>query len=50
VLREIMIGLYQHSLAYMDIIALAVLILIIGSMRTLAIIFSPEKAKEASGG
>jgi len=47
VLREIMIGLYQHSLAYMDIIALAVLILIIGSIRTLAIIFSPEKAKEA---
>ena len=46
VLREIMIGLYKHSLAYMDIIALAVLILIIGSMRTLAIIFSPEKPKE----
>ena len=46
VLREIMIGLYKHSLAYTEIIALAVLILIIGSMRTLAIIFSPEKAKE----
>ena len=47
VLREIMIGLYKHSLAYMEIIALAVLILIIGSIRTLAIIFSPEKTKEA---
>lgn len=49
VLREIMIGLYGHTLAYMDIIALAVLILIIGCMRTLAIIFSPEKVKEAEG-
>ncbi len=49
VLREIMIGLYGHTLAYMDIIALAVLILIIGSVRTLAIIFSPEKVKEAEG-
>ena len=49
VLREIMIGLYEHTLAYMDIIALAVLILIIGSVRTLAIIFSPEKVKEAEG-
>jgi uncharacterized membrane protein (DUF373 family) len=47
VLREIMIGLYRHSLIYMEIIALAVLILIIGGIRTLAIIFSPEKAKEA---
>jgi len=46
VLREIMIGLYQHSLASMDVIALAVLILIIGGLRTLAIVFSPEKARE----
>lgn len=45
VLREIMIGLYQHSLAYRDIIALALLIFITGSIRTLAIIFSPEKAE-----
>jgi uncharacterized membrane protein (DUF373 family) len=45
VLREIMIGLYQHSLAPLDIIALALLILIIGGLRTVAIVFSPEKAK-----
>jgi uncharacterized membrane protein (DUF373 family) len=45
VLREIMIGLYQHSLASMDVIALAVLILIIGGLRTLAIVISPEQAK-----
>ncbi len=46
VLREIMIGLYQHSLTYRDIIGLAVLILTVGSVRTLAIIFSPERTKE----
>jgi uncharacterized membrane protein (DUF373 family) len=34
VVREVMIGLYQHSLASMDVIALAVLILIIGGLRT----------------
>jgi uncharacterized membrane protein (DUF373 family) len=46
VLREIMIGLYEHSLVSIDVIALAVLILTIGGLRTLAIVFSPEKAKE----
>jgi uncharacterized membrane protein (DUF373 family) len=45
VLREIMIGLYQHKLDAPDIIALAVLILIIGGLRTLAIVFSPEQTK-----
>jgi uncharacterized membrane protein (DUF373 family) len=42
VLREIMIGLYGHNLASQMIIALAVLILVIGGLRTLAVIFSPE--------
>jgi uncharacterized membrane protein (DUF373 family) len=46
VVREVMIGLYQHSLASMDVIALAVLILILGGLRTLAIVFSPQKEKE----
>ena len=45
VLREIMIGLYQRSLASLDVLALAALILIMGVLRTLAIVFSPEKAK-----
>ena len=45
VLREIMIGLYQRSLASLDVLALAVLISIMGVLRTLAIVFSPEKAK-----
>lgn len=46
VLREIMIGLYQHSLGPGMIIALAVLILVIGSLRTLAVVFSPQKFLE----
>lgn len=46
VLRETMVGLYNHSLASRDIIALSVLMLIIGSIRTLAIVYSPEKSKE----
>lgn len=46
VLREIMIGLYQHSLEQGMIIALAALILVIGGIRTLAVVFSPEKVQE----
>ena len=47
VLREIMVGLFQHGLQSGMIIALAVLILVIGGVRTLAIVFSPEKYLEA---
>ena len=43
VLREIMIGLYEHNLEAKMIIALATLILVIGGLRTLAVVFSPEK-------
>ena len=48
VLREIMIGLYRHNMASREILALAVLILILGGVRTLAVVFSPEKCKEAT--
>ncbi len=48
VLREVMIGLYGHSLESREIVALAVLMLIIGGIRTLAIVYSPEKTKEAT--
>jgi uncharacterized membrane protein (DUF373 family) len=41
VLREIMIGLYEHSLAAGMITALALLILVIGGLRTMAVVFSP---------
>lgn len=46
VLREIMIGLYEHSLETGMITALAALILVIGGIRTLAVVFSPEKVHE----
>ena len=43
VLREIMVGLYQHKLEAGMLMALAALILVIGGIRTLAVVFSPEK-------
>ena len=46
VLREIMIGLYEHSFESGMVMALAVLILVIGGLRTLAVIYSPEKYLE----
>ncbi|HUJ17591.1 MAG TPA: phosphate-starvation-inducible PsiE family protein [Nitrospirota bacterium] len=49
VLREIMIGLYERSLERGMIIALAALILVIGVIRTLAVVFSPEKYQETEG-
>jgi len=49
VLRDIMIGLYQHSLGSGMIVALAVLIFVIGGIRTLAVVFSPEKLLETEG-
>jgi len=47
VIREIMIELYEHNLEGGMIIALAVLILVIGVLRTHAIVFSPEKFIES---
>jgi uncharacterized membrane protein (DUF373 family) len=49
VLREIMIGLYQHSMETGMILALAALILVIGGIRTLAVVFSPERCPEMGG-
>jgi len=49
VLREIMIGLYEHNLQQGMIIALSVLILVIGGIRTLAVVFSPENYPDAEG-
>ncbi len=46
VLREIMIGLYQHTLESGMIVALSALILVLGGLRTLAVIYSPEKYLE----
>jgi uncharacterized membrane protein (DUF373 family) len=43
VLREIMIGLFQHSMSTREVLALSALILVIGSVRTMAVVFSPDK-------
>jgi len=46
VLREVMVGLYEHTLQTTLIFALSTLILVIGCLRTLAVVFSPEKYLE----
>jgi uncharacterized membrane protein (DUF373 family) len=48
ILREIMIGLYNHNMAPLYVISLALLLLVLGILRTLGIMYSPEKTKEAA--
>ncbi|MCX7793834.1 MAG: phosphate-starvation-inducible PsiE family protein [Thermodesulfovibrionales bacterium] len=43
ILREIMIGLYHHNTGAQEIIALAVLLLVLGGIRVLAVIYSPDR-------
>lgn len=45
VLREIMIGLFQQKMNAREILALSALILVIGGVRTLAVVFSPDRAE-----
>jgi uncharacterized membrane protein (DUF373 family) len=45
ILREVMIGLYQHQTSPLQIAALAILALVLGCVRTLAIIYSPIERK-----
>lgn len=45
VLREIMIGLFQQKMSAREILALSALILVIGGVRTLAVVFSPDRAE-----
>ena len=42
ILREIMVGIYQHKMSATETISLAVLLLVIGVIRTLAIVHSPK--------
>jgi uncharacterized membrane protein (DUF373 family) len=46
ILREIMIGIYQHRMEAFEIISLSVLLLVIGIIRTLAIVYPPRSLKE----
>jgi uncharacterized membrane protein (DUF373 family) len=48
-LREVMIGLYQHQAVPLQIAALALLALVLGTVRTLAIIYSPMERKMVEG-
>ena len=45
ILREVMISLYQHQSPPLLIMALALLALVLGALRTLAIIYSPMERK-----
>ncbi|MGH7853467.1 MAG: phosphate-starvation-inducible PsiE family protein [Candidatus Binatia bacterium] len=45
VLREVMIGLYQHQSSPLQIGALALLALVLGGLRTLAIVYSPMERR-----
>ena len=42
ILREIMVGIYEHKMSATETISLAVLLLVIGVIRTLAIVHSPK--------
>ena len=48
ILREVMVGIYQHKINAVEIGSLAILLLVIGVVRTLAIVYSPSKTKEAA--
>lgn len=43
ILREIMIGIYNHSFTASDIAALSLLLMVVGTIRTLAIYYSPNR-------
>lgn len=48
ILREVMIGLYQHQTSALQLGALALLTLVLGVVRTLAILYSPmERLRSA---
>ena len=49
VLREIMIGLYEHTMHQNMILSLSALILVLGGIRTLAVVFSPENYPDPEG-
>jgi uncharacterized membrane protein (DUF373 family) len=46
ILREVMVGIYQHKVNVVETGSLAILLLVIGVIRTLAVVYSPNKTKE----
>jgi len=45
ILREVMIGLYEHQSSPLQICSLALLALVLGAVRTLAIVYSPMERR-----
>ena len=48
ILREVMIGIYQHRMGWTEILSISALLLVIGAIRTMAIVYSPDKNKEVA--
>lgn len=48
ILREVMVGIYQHTIEAVTMGALGVFLLVMGGIRTLAILYSPDKTKEVT--
>lgn len=46
ILREVMVGIYQHKIGALEIGSLAGILMVIGVIRTLAIVYSPDRKKE----
>lgn len=42
ILREAMIGIYQHKMSWTEIISISALLIAIGGIRTMAIVYSPD--------
>lgn len=49
ILREVMVGLYKHGMTAIEIISIGVILGVIGGIRTLAVIYSPDKLKGTIG-
>ncbi|HTP26729.1 MAG TPA: phosphate-starvation-inducible PsiE family protein [Anaeromyxobacteraceae bacterium] len=47
-IREVMIGLYKHSLTAAEVAALAALLFALGAFRIAAVLFSPERSGAAA--
>ncbi|PIS38157.1 MAG: hypothetical protein COT35_02250 [Nitrospirae bacterium CG08_land_8_20_14_0_20_52_24] len=45
ILREVMVGLYKHGMTAIEITSIGVLLGVIGGIRTLAVIYSPDNLK-----
>jgi hypothetical protein len=43
-----MIGIYEHTMGWTEIVSLSALLIVIGGIRTLAIVYSPDKSKEVT--